>query len=162
MWITGIRGIHWVAVASSSSSYRSTTKAICGSIVKQIITRFNWYKIYFNQLIVNLIINYLTIYKKGPDCCSNETISMHQTTDGHLLEYEYLIYHLTIDQKQRHPLINKNRTKTSGNKRLLCWVNSKSPAEMFEERSELIEKTWGRRCDTLLFIKGQRLAPLFT
>ena len=80
---------------------------------------------------------------------------MHRAMDGHLLEYEYLIYHLTIDQRQRNPLINKNQTKSGGNKRLLCWVNSNSSIEMFEERSDLIEQTWGRRCDTLLFIKGQ-------
>ena len=99
----------------------------------------------------------MKLFNKGPECCSNETISLHRTKDGHLLEYEYLIYHLTIDKRQQHQVESE---KVRG--RLLCCVTPTSSLETFRKRSALIRQTWGRRCDTLIFINGRTTTTINT
>ena len=89
---------------------------------------------------------FLNLFLKGFDCCSNETVSFHRTTDGHLSELEYLIYRF------EKPINTSNTAIKERTGRLLCWITLSKPIEKYYYRGLLIRKTWGRRCDSLIFL----------
>ena len=47
--------------------------------------------IYLTPTIIRQFSFRREIFKKGPNCCSNETISFHPVKDGQILEYDYLV-----------------------------------------------------------------------